>query len=391
MNFNNLHKEWLSKPRIVLGMMSGTSLDGIDICASCFSVSQNGKHQFELFHWKTYPMDQEFRENIKQCIQHEISIKDISFLQKEITHAHANIVNQYLDEFSLDRNSIDLLSVHGQTVWHSPPSENNSYSGHTYQLISIPALSALTQICSIGDFRSADIALGGQGAPLVPIFDKEFLCDSEVDTIAINIGGMANMTIIPADSTLQLSAFDTGPGNILIDEAMISFFGKKYDTNGSFAKAGRRINRLWDNLCELEFITEKPPKSTGREFFNKQLLQDILEVSFVNTFPGEDIIRTLTDYTAWSIAENIRLFGPHKARVLITGGGAHNPVLVQELKNQLPDFSFYTSEELGIPADAKEALCFAYLGWRSLAGLPGSLKEATGISKPQILGSIAFS
>ena len=391
MNFNNLHKEWLSKPRIVLGMMSGTSLDGIDICASCFSVSQNGKHQFELFHWKTYPMDQELRENIKQCIQHEISIKDISFLQKEITHAHANIVNQYLDEFSLDRNSIDLLSVHGQTVWHSPPSENNSYSGHTYQLISIPALSALTQICSIGDFRSADIALGGQGAPLVPIFDKEFLCDSEVDTIAINIGGMANMTIIPADSTLQLSAFDTGPGNILIDEAMISFFGKKYDTNGSFAKAGRRINRLWDNLCELEFITEKPPKSTGREFFNKQLLQDILEVSFVNTFPSEDIIRTLTDYTAWSIAENIRLFGPHKARVLITGGGAHNPVLVQELKNQLPDFSFYTSEELGIPADAKEALCFAYLGWRSLAGLPGSLKEATGISKPQILGSIAFS
>jgi anhydro-N-acetylmuramic acid kinase len=391
MNFNNLHKEWLSKPRIVLGMMSGTSLDGIDICASCFSVSQNGKHQFELFHWKTYPMDQELRENIKQCIQHEISIKDISFLQKEITHAHANIVNQYLDEFSLDRNSIDLLSVHGQTVWHSPPSENNSYSGHTYQLISIPALSALTQICSIGDFRSADIALGGQGAPLVPIFDKEFLCDSEVDTIAINIGGMANMTIIPADSTLQLSAFDTGPGNILIDEAMISFFGKKYDTNGSFAKAGRRINRLWDNLCELEFITEKPPKSTGREFFNKQLLQDILEVSFVNTFPGEDIIRTLTDYTAWSIAENIRLFGPHKARVLITGGGAQNPVLVQELKNQLPDFSFYTSEELGIPADAKEALCFAYLGWRSLAGLPGSLKEATGISKPHILGSIAFS
>lgn len=391
MNFNNLHKEWLSKPRIVLGMMSGTSLDGIDICASCFSVSQNGKHQFELFHWKTYPMDQELRENIKQCIQREISIKDISFLQKEITHAHANIVNQYLDEFSLDRNSIDLLSVHGQTVWHSPPSENNSYLGHTYQLISIPALSALTQICSIGDFRSADIALGGQGAPLVPIFDKVFLCDSEVDTIAINIGGMANMTIIPADSTLQLSAFDTGPGNILIDEAMISFFGKKYDTNGSFAKAGRRINRLWDNLCELEFITEKPPKSTGREFFNKQLLQDILEVSFVNTFPGEDIIRTLTDYTAWSIAENIRLFGPQKARVLITGGGAHNPVLVQELKNQLPDFSFYTSEELGIPADAKEALCFAYLGWRSLAGLPGSLKEATGISKPQILGSIAFS
>ena len=391
MNFNNLHKEWLSKPRIVLGMMSGTSLDGIDICASCFSVSQNGKHQFELFHWKTYPMDQELRENIKQCIQHEISIKDISFLQKEITHAHANIVNQYLDEFSLDRNSIDLLSVHGQTVWHSPPSENNSYSGHTYQLISIPALSALTQICSIGDFRSADIALGGQGAPLVPIFDKEFLCDSKVDTIAINIGGMANMTIIPADSTLQLSAFDTGPGNILIDEAMISFFGKKYDTNGSFAKAGRRIKRLWDNLCELEFITEKPPKSTGREFFNKQLLKDILEVSFVNTFPSEDIIRTLTDYTAWSIAENIRLFGPHKARVLITGGGAHNPVLVQELKNQLPDFSFYTSEELGIPADAKEALCFAYLGWRSLAGLPGSLKEATGISKPQILGSIAFS
>ena len=390
MNFNNLHNEWLSKPRIVLGMMSGTSLDGIDICASSFSISQNGKHQFELLCWKTYPMDQELRENIKHCIQQEISIKDISFLQKEITHIHAHIVNQFIDEFSLDKDSIDLISVHGQTVWHSPPSENNSYSGHTYQLISIPALSALTQICSIGDFRSADIALGGQGAPLVPVFDKEFLYDSKLDTIAINIGGMANITIIPADTTLQLSAFDTGPGNIFIDEAMIRFFGKKYDSNGSFAKDGRRLKRLWDNLCELEFIKELPPKSTGREFFNKQLLQDILEVSFVNTFPGEDIIRTLTDYTAWSIAENIRLFGPQKGRILITGGGAHNPVLVQELKNQLQGFSFYTSEELGIPADAKEALCFAYLGWRSLGGLPGSLKEATGISKPQILGSIAF-
>jgi anhydro-N-acetylmuramic acid kinase len=233
------------------------------------------------------------------------------------------------------------------------------------------------------------MALGGQGAPLVPIFDSEFLYSDEKDTIAINIGGMANLTIIPRDRKQQIMAFDTGPGNILIDLAMKRFFGKQFDENGVFAREGRILERLWKNLCELEFITQKPPKSTGREMFNSSLLQDILEVSFVNTFPGEDIVRTITDYTAWSIAENIRLFGNPTSRILVTGGGANNPTLMARLQKELPEAEFLTSIELGFDADIKEALCFAYLGWRSLGGLPGNIPSVTGAKRAVVLGCVS--
>jgi anhydro-N-acetylmuramic acid kinase len=382
------YQQWLSSPRRVIGMMSGTSLDGIDICLAEFSIDEGGKHLFSIKEKAVYSYTLEEKDFLTRFLQDTTSIEEVSHANYEITRVHAEYLQRFLTEKRINAQECDLLSVHGQTVWHSPPKDKHDI-GHTLQLLSIPSLAAMTNMKTIGDFRTGDMALGGQGAPLVPIFDAEFLYSHEKDTIAINIGGMANLTIIPRDRNQQIMAFDTGPGNILIDLAMKRFFGKQFDENGVFAQEGRILGRLWKNLCELDFITQKPPKSTGRELFNTTLLQDILEVSFVNTFPGEDIVRTITDFTAWSIAENIRLFGNSESRILVTGGGANNPTLINRLQKELPEAAFLSSEDLGFDADIKEALCFAYLGWRSLGGLPGNIPSVTGAKRPVVLGCVS--
>ena len=388
MNLHEFQQSWLSSPRRVIGMMSGTSLDGIDICLAEFCIDANGNHCFVVLDKAIYPMDQDLKEYLIHLMQDTISLEEVSHAQQRITNIHADSVLRFLQEKNIDPASCDLVSVHGQTVWHSPP-KSKSETGHTLQLLSIPALASMIGIRTIGDFRTADIALGGQGAPLVPVFDGEFLYSNTVDTIAINIGGMANITCIPKNRDLGLLAFDTGPGNILIDLAMRRFFGKQYDEGGVFAKEGKILERLWKNLCVIDFITSTPPKSTGRELFNNELLDTLLEVSFVNTFPGEDIVRTLTDFTAWSIAENIRLFANHQSRIIVTGGGAKNITLMNRLKEELPEAVFLTSHDIGFDEDSKEALCFAYLGWRSLGGLPGNLTSVTGASTSVVLGSVS--
>jgi anhydro-N-acetylmuramic acid kinase len=389
MLFKELQKQWISRPRFILGIMSGTSLDGIDLCLAEFSTDEHSSDHYTIKAYRTYPLPNELRTTIQQAMSNNLNTSQLSALQSQITHYHADMIHQFIYEFKPE--TIDLLAAHGQTIWHNPPGKESEKPGDTLQLLSVPALAALTGITSTGDFRSADIALNGQGAPLVPVFDAEFLHSNEQDTIALNIGGMANITIIPAQKSEQVRAFDTGPGNILIDEAMLMFFGKKYDEKGAFASAGRRIKRLWQNLCELEFIYQPPPKSTGREFFNRELLKDILEVSFVNTFPAEDIIRTITDFTAWSIAENIRTYANPAARIFVSGGGVHNTVIMQELAKELPHSIIQRTEAAGIPADAKEALCFGYLGWLMMAGKPISLPSVTGATRPAYSGSLAFS
>jgi len=388
MNLLEFQQSWLSAPRRVIGMMSGTSLDGIDMCLAEFSIDNKGRHCFAVLDKAMYPMDRDVKEMLMHLMQDTISIEEVSHAQHTITQVHADCLNRFLLEKGIQASSCDLLSVHGQTVWHSPPKVEKEV-GHTLQILSIPALAALTGIRTIGDFRTADMAMGGQGAPLVPMFDSVFLHSPEQDTIAINIGGMANLTIIPKNSEDKVIAFDTGPGNVLIDLAMRKFFGKQFDEGGVFGGEGKILERLWKNLSVIEFIQQTPPKSTGREMFNDEFLKNLLEVSFVNTFPGEDIVRTLTDFTAWSIAENIRLYGNDTSRILVTGGGAKNSTLMNRLKTELPNSLFLTPEELGIDEDIKEALCFGYLGWRSLGGLPGNIPSVTGASRSVVLGSMS--
>lgn len=377
--------EWLKKPRIMLGVMTGTSLDGIDIALARFFV-KNQKHELEIIGCKTYKMPVSVRNQILNLIENEIRISDVSQLNFSLARLTAKKIIEFLKSINFEINEIDAIAIHGQTVWHEPSGKNPS----TMQLCSGSALAALLSKPVISDFRSADVAQKGQGAPLVPIFDYNFLSNETKNRIALNIGGIANITFLPADKDKnKVFAFDTGPGNVWIDMAMQIYFNKKYDKNGQCAKKGNLIQSLFEDLKLIPFIKQKPPKSSGRELFTKEKLQS--ELSNIDSkYSNEDIIHTLSHFTAWSIAENIRNIFPFTDEIVVSGGGSENSFIIQKLQLELGNVKIIKSDEIGIPSDAKEALCFAYLGWRTMCAFSGNLINVTGATKELILGSVSF-
>ncbi len=386
MLFKKLHEEWLSKPRIVCGIMSGTSLDGVDAAIAEFS-NDNGKHSFTTISYLTIPFLKEIRQEVLDIIEHEAPVANVARLHYALPQLYAEAVRAVCSQAGFKTSHLDAIGVNGQTVWHAPHDEIAS----TLQLGSISTLAQELQIPVVGDFRAADIALGGQGAPLVPVFDYEFLKDKNSNVIALNIGGISNITLLPKNCTPEsVMAFDTGPGNVWIDGATKQYFGKNYDENGNFAREGRSLPRLLNALKEINYIKESPPKSTGRELFTPEKLEKFLKDYASPHSPGEDIVRTLTEFTAWSIAENIRLFGKTDSRLIISGGGVHNSVLLEVLKVELPEAEVVKSDADGLSSDAKEAICFAYLAYRTLGGLPGNLPSVTGASRAAILGAVAL-
>lgn len=391
-------KQWMSKPRLVAGIMSGTSLDGIDVAIAEFTSSSANKVN-----------DISFRSCKEFYLQFErdefLFLKSIIETPKEISvvaDAHFYLMKLYdkalrkaCVEHSISIDEIDAIGIHGQTVWHHPseheiPGIQGAYVSTTLQLGSVSALSAIAESIVVGDFRSADVACGGQGAPLVPVFDRDFLRDKSHHSVAVNIGGMSNITLLPPSKSKDvIRAFDTGPGNVWIDEVCLRYYGKKYDTNGAFARSGVVISPLLEELQQIPFITQEPPKSTGRELFSKLALETLLYKYMRIARPPEDFLRTLTEFTAWSIAENIRLYAPKTKKVLVSGGGAKNTFLMELLAKELPNSRVQNVESKGISSDAKEALCFAYLAYRTLAGLPSNIPSVTGANREVILGVVA--
>ena len=387
---NSINSNWFSVPRMLCGLMSGTSLDGIDVAIAEFRTDEQGV-QFTTKTHQTIPYSDEIRTEILRCIEKKINVSDISFLTVALAEFHAHAVRTACDSCSLTPQQLDGIGFHGQTVWHAPKPTNKLKTklGNTFQLSSGQTLAALLGTTVVSDFRSADVALGGQGAPLVPIFDAAFLRDSTRNVIALNIGGIANITLLPASVSEPIQAFDTGPGNVLIDASTKMFFGKNYDAHGAIADAGRSIRPMLAQLKEHKFISQKPPKSTGREVFNASWLDKRIRTTFQPSIPSEDVVRTITEFTAWSIAENIRLFADSSSKIIASGGGIHNRTLMQMLQNELPTAEICTTNDIGIDSDAKEALCFAFLAYRTLGGLPGNIPSVTGASREAILGSIS--
>lgn len=387
---NSINSKWFAAPRILCGLMSGTSLDGIDVAIAEFTTDAQGVH-FKVITHQTIPYSDEIRSEIVRCIEKKITISDVSFLTVALAEYHAHAVRTACASCSIPPEQLDGIGFHGQTVWHAPkPSKKlGTLLGNTLQLSSGQTLAALLNTTVVSDFRSADIALGGQGAPLVPMFDEAFLRDSSRNVIALNIGGIANITLLPASKSEPIRAFDTGPGNVLIDASTKMFFGKNYDANGAIAEAGRTIRPMIAQLKEHKFISQKPPKSTGREVFNASWLDKRLRTTFQPSIPSEDVVRTITEFTAWSIAENIRLFADPSSKIIASGGGIHNKTLMQLLRDELPAAEICTTNDIGIDSDAKEALCFAYLAYRTLGGLPGNIPSVTGASREAILGAIS--
>lgn len=383
---NISHKEWLSKPRIVCGIMSGTSVDGIDTALVKFWQNGVRKHEFKLLAFECFTFSEKARDLIFKILKEPVKISEISELNFLLSKEYANAVVNLCNKNNLKLDKIDAVGVHGQTVWHEPKGN----IPNTLQLCSISALSRKLNLKVVGDFRAADIADGGEGAPLVPIFDYEFLAEPNKNVIALNIGGMANITFLPSNNNKNdVLAFDTGPGNVLIDSYMQKHFNKDFDNRGFIASKGIINKSFLNKLKRIDFINKKPPKSTGRESFNYELISKIINSLDINRLMPNDIIATLSYFTSWSIAENINRFTNGADKIIISGGGSYNSFILKHLKAILPDCEIRVSDRIGIPSDAKEAICFAYLAYRTLGGLTSNIKGVTGAEREVVLGVIS--
>ncbi|MCX7880696.1 MAG: anhydro-N-acetylmuramic acid kinase [Ignavibacteria bacterium] len=388
---------WLSEPRTILGIMTGTSVDGADAVIAEFEYHpDNSNFPFKInrFVHKHFPLHKKLKQKIIQAINNNANTSEISFLNTYLAYYYAEIVKKMKYFYQPKLPKVDAVAVHGQTVWHSPLSKKQqSTIGHSLQLCSLPTLATLTNLPVVGDFRSKDIALGGQGAPIVPIFDYYFLRRKEENIITLNIGGIANVTILPKSCNIDnILAFDTGPGNSWIDLATNYLFGLPFDRDGKIAKSGALNPQLFNLLSKINYIRKKPPKSTGKELFGEKELKKYLEFSKRNSINRNDIITTLTHYTAWSIATNIEEYIKDTTTVIVSGGGALNMFLTELLRSYLPSNTKLILYENGKKKYllGKEALAIAFLGYLRLGCIPSNFPSVTGAKQRTSLGIVVM-
>ena len=382
----------LPKKRII-GLMSGTSADGVD--AALVEIEGNGLEtelQLLCFHFSPFPKD--VREQIGELFSPESGSVDkicqFNFLLGEL---FADAVLEVIRQSGLPLSSIHLIASHGQTIYHLPPSMNSGIPS-TLQIGEPAIIAHKTGIPVIADFRVADVAVGGEGAPLVPYVDFLLFRDERKTRAIQNLGGISNVTVIPADAKREdILAFDTGPGNMLIDEAvrMLTEGKYNYDPNGTIAAAGKTDMTLLYELMEHPFIFATPPKSTGRETFGVHYAFDVIQRARSQNMKDAEILATLTEFTAKSIYGNyVQFVFPHYdiSEIIFSGGGVHNRTLMNFLKRYFGHIPLVKADDYGIPSDAKEAIAFAILANETLANHPGNIPKVTGAQRPIILGKI---
>jgi anhydro-N-acetylmuramic acid kinase len=369
----------------VIGLMSGTSLDGIDAAL----VEFTSQSDFKVLAFTTTPMTTERREQVHSAIVHG-NAAALNRLHADLGEWLALAALQVCREAGLEPADVDLIGSHGQTIWHEPPAAGRR--GATLQLGCPATIAERTGIAVVSDFRTRDVAAGGEGAPLVPWVDRFLFADKEKRRVLQNIGGVANLTWVPRrGETAPLIAFDTGPGNTLINSAVeIATDGKQtYDEDGRRAAKGKVDKQLLAELLADPYYARKPPKSTGRELFGKPYVENL-----VKRYPGlskdwDSLIATMTMLTAQTIANAIKKWiVPHGVdELVITGGGARNRTLVALIQEKLEDIQVSGGEVLGVDPDAKEAVAFAALAWAHMNGIPANVPEATGAQGLRVLGS----
>lgn len=364
---------------IYIGMMSGTSLDGVDIAALRFAADDS----FELLAASTEPYPDDLREAIRSVADDATtSINAACTLDVRLGRHYADVANRFIDEKKFDHQAIRAIGNHGQTVRHQP---NVTYP-YTLQLGSGEILSTATGLTAITNFRGADIALGGQGAPLAPAFHQAAFHSHNENRAIINIGGIANVTHLPAKTDQTVLGFDTGPGNTLIDHWTRQHFNQSYDEGGQIASSGTINSELVDHILISEsFFRQEPPKSTGTDYFSIDWMNHHLN----SPADPADMLATLCELTARSICLGIEQLKQPVDQCFICGGGAHNTFLMQRLKVNLPrNCQLSTTNELGIDPDYVEAIAFAWLARQCLLSRPGNLPSVTQSRKSAILGSI---
>ncbi|MFN6560134.1 MAG: anhydro-N-acetylmuramic acid kinase [Nostoc sp. ChiSLP01] len=385
-------------PTRVIGLISGTSVDGID--AALVEISgQELDLKIELLAGETYPYPAELRERILAlCAGAAISMAELAQIDDAIAFTFA----QAAQNIQNGHQAANLIGSHGQTVYHRPveklgiEKKNTLQSslGYSLQLGRGALIAYLTGITTVSNFRAADIAIGGHGAPLVPRVDAYLLSHPEEGRCIQNIGGIGNVAYIPpryGDWLSKIRGWDTGPGNSLLDLAVqhLSAGAKTYDENGNWAASGTPCYPLVDQWLRQDYFHLPPPKSTGRELFGVTYLEQCLKDAQAYQLNSADILATLTELTAASIAHSYQTFLPEMPqRVLLCGGGSRNLYLKQRLQLLLASIPVLTTDEVGLSADFKEAIAFAVLAyWRHL-GIPGNLPTATGAPGEVLLGEI---
>ncbi|MCW8327890.1 anhydro-N-acetylmuramic acid kinase [Photobacterium sp. SDRW27] len=356
-----------------IGIMSGTSMDGVDTVL--VEIEDNN---IQLLCEHSFPMGENLKQSLLDiCLGQPTNLQAIGELDHRLGHLFADAVLALLDKAQVKASSIKAIGSHGQTVFHSPDSEY----AFTMQLGDANIISAKTGITTIADFRRKDMAYGGQGAPLVPAFHQQLFSQPHLSRVILNIGGIANITVLSPGK--PVTGYDTGPGNMLMDAWINKHKSLRYDKEGNWAKSGEVNMALLHSLISDPYFLLQPPKSTGRELFNLTWLTDHLQDCQISP---ENVQRTLAEFTALTIANDVNKESP--GELLVCGGGAHNPLIMDRLTKLLPDWEVMTTAEQGVDIDNMEAMAFAWLAYRTLHQLPGNLPEVTGAQQVACLGAI---
>ena len=414
---------------LVLGLMSGTSADAIDVALARISNAPPNLNAKLLNHTSIPFPAQIQKEILRVAEQQPIAAGDLSQLNFRLGENFAEAALTACQRFRICPKRIDLIGSHGQTIFHqgNPVPYFGRPTASTLQIGEAAIVAARTGITTIADFRPADLAQSGQGAPLVPYADYLLYRHKTLGRVSLNLGGIANITVIPANAKpSEVFAFDTGPANMLID-ALVSQFTKgrqRYDKNARLAQEGRSIPALIDALMRDPYLTTRPPKSTGREYYGQDYVQKLLALGRRHKAKPADVIRAATIFTALSIVDALNRFVLPKVKVdqlIVSGGGAQNPLILGQLAAALSNqhqlrrpvaqvrrldlrpfraahqgrtsssnVEVLPSSAFGIPEDAKEAFAFALLAYETFNHRPSNLPSATGARRPAILGKISY-
>lgn len=362
-----------------VGLMSGTSMDGVDgVVCEFDGIQFRGVRAHAAVH---YPPELRSRLLRLQRESPSLTLSALAELDRAVAGVFADAALAAIQASSLPADAIRAIGSHGQTVFHDPAGV-----GSSLQLGDPNRIAQATGITTVADFRRADIALGGHGAPLVPAFHQALLAHPDLPRAVVNIGGIANVTLLADEQSGNVRGFDTGPGNGLMDEWAERHLGRPFDAGGEFAERGRLHLPLLEALLADPYFAAAPPKSTGRSDFHLDWLQQRFpELAAV---APADVQRSLCELTAYTIAEAIRQYGPGTHEVLVCGGGIKNRPLLRRLGELLAPMRLRSIAEAGLDPQQVEAAAFAWLAMRTLNGLPGNLPAVTGASRPAVLGGI---
>lgn len=385
------------RQRTIIGLMSGTSLDGLDVALCTFSGS-GARTRVAVVKFETVPYDAQFKAEIRRVFaQKEIDFQHLTLLNVLVAERHAAIVNQCLADWNIAPASVDIIASHGQTVFHAPRILHGmaDYPNATLQIGDGDHLARRTGIITISDFRQKHVAAGGEGAPLALYGDYFLFSKNGENRFLLNIGGIANFTFLPANGDANLAfATDTGPGNTLLDAFARDYFGVPYDENALLALAGRVDGRLLEIFKAAPYFTKPFPKTTGPEMFSLAWIKEAIAQLPKGSPNPYDVMATLTRLTAETIAEAMEqvlqtLKITNGAKLFLSGGGAHNPLIVKYLQELLPQVKIAQMAKLGIAGDAKEAVLFAVLANETIAGKAANDLKLGGV--PLVgMGKVSF-